>query len=617
MDKKMIMDICKDIQKKSGKGSIFTTGSDSTLSIPRWSTSIDNFDSILGGGMPQGRIVEIFGPESSGKTSLVYWLMSLHKMGVYIPIEGCVDCDTEFFNGHEWKKISEYKDGEKVLQYNEDGTATLELPLKYHKKKSVFLWHVHSKNRIDMVISENHNVVYKSTYKDKLTIKPFHDIRLAMEENKEGFCGNIPKTFCYSGAGIDLCENEIRLMVAIFADGHFRYENSTQCYIGISKQRKQDRLKELLEKCNIEYRARKDKNRDFVYYIFYAPFNCKHYPKEWYNMTSDQLKIVLDEMKYWDGTQFEVGHMPSFSTSNKEDADFIQFAYTSVGYPAYITDRGFRNTGIGDRKFKSVKKSYCVCSGRKSKIATLRKAKFEPYFTKDGYMYCFTMKSKMWVMRRNNRIIVTGNTFDADRAKALGVQDKQMIVYRAQYGEQALDAIIRFAKAGVPIIALDSVPACQPKDDVERIEKSSENELRMGGTARLFSKTLPSIERIVEETGTTLILVNQVRDNTQAMSMFADKDITPGGRAIKFYSSIRVKVARRSWIEIPNKNPMVSAANEKVGLLMKAKVVKSKVSNPYGECEMPFFFDRGFVSYDDIKQIRQDLLKERKKLYGV
>ena len=296
MDKKMIMDICKDIQKKSGKGSIFTTGSDSTLSIPRWSTSIDNFDSILGGGMPQGRIVEIFGPESSGKTSLVYWLMSLHKMGVYIPIEG---------------------------------------------------------------------------------------------------------------------------------------------------------------------------------------------------------------------------------------------------------------------------------------------------------------------------------TWDQARAKALGVQDKQMIVYRAQYGEQALDAIIRFAKAGVPIIALDSVPACQPKDDVERIEKSSENELRMGGTARLFSKTLPSIERIVEETGTTLILVNQVRDNTQAMSMFADKDITPGGRAIKFYSSIRVKVARRSWIEIPNKNPMVSAANEKVGLLMKAKVVKSKVSNPYGECEMPFFFDRGFVSYDDIKQIRQDLLKERKKLYGV
>lgn len=295
MDKKMIMDICKDIQKKSGKGSIFTTGSSATLSIPRWSTSIDNLDSILGGGVPKGRIIEVFGPESSGKTSLVYWLMSLHELGVYLPVEG---------------------------------------------------------------------------------------------------------------------------------------------------------------------------------------------------------------------------------------------------------------------------------------------------------------------------------TFDAERAKALGVQDKQMIVYRAQYGEQALDAIIKFAKAGVPIIALDSVPACQPKDDVDRIEKSSENELRMGGTARLFAKTLPTIERIIEETGTTLVLVNQVRAKMDAM-MFGDKDDTPGGRAIKFYSSIRVKVARRSWIEIPNKNPMVSAANEKVGLLMKAKVVKNKTANPYGECEMPFFFDRGFVSYDDIKSIRQELLKERKKRYGV
>lgn len=611
------MDICKDIQKKSGKGSIFTTGSDSTLSIPRWSTSIDNLDSILGGGMPQGRIVEIFGPESSGKTSLVYWLMSLHKLGVYLPIEGCVDCDTEFFNGERWKKISEYEEGERVLQYNEDGTATLEFPLKYHKKSAKFLWHVHSKARIDMVISEHHNVVYKSKYKDKLTIKPFHDIRMAIDENKEGFCGNIPKVFCYSGNGIDLSEEKIRLMVAVFADGSFRHESSTLCTVGISKERKKKRLEGLLNKCGIEYRIREEEYRGISAYIFNAPFNAKHYPKEWYNMTIDQFKIVLDEMQYWDGTQYEVGHMPSFSTSNKEDADFIQFAYTSVGYPAYITDRGFRRGEIKGRKFKDVKRAYCVCSGKKSKIASMRKAKYELYKTKDDCMYCFTMKSKMWVMRRNDKILVTGNTFDAERAKALGVQDKQMIVYRAQYGEQALDAIIKFAKAGVPVIALDSVPACQPKDDVERIEKSSENELRMGGTARLFSKTLPSIERIVEETGTTLILVNQVRDNTQAMSMFADKDITPGGRAIKFYSSIRIKVARRSWIEIPNKNPMVSAANEKVGLLMKAKVVKSKVSNPYGECEMPFFFDRGFVSYDDIKQVRQELLKERKKLYGV
>lgn len=206
-------------------------------------------------------------------------------------------------------------------------------------------------------------------------------------------------------------------------------------------------------------------------------------------------------------------------------------------------------------------------------------------------------------------------TYDEERAISLGVKPKQMIVYRAEYGEEALNAVVRFAKAGVPIIAIDSVPACQPKEDADKFEKGAENEARIGGVARLFSKMLPTIQRICEQSGTTLILVNQVRDKMNAM-LFGEKEDTPGGRAIKFYSSIRIKVARRAWIEIPNKNPAVSSNNEKVGLIMKAKVTKSKVSNPFGESELPFFFDRGFVSFDDVKPIRNEIMKKRKEQYG-
>lgn len=206
-------------------------------------------------------------------------------------------------------------------------------------------------------------------------------------------------------------------------------------------------------------------------------------------------------------------------------------------------------------------------------------------------------------------------TYDEERAISLGVKPKQMIVYRAEYGEEALNAVVKFAKAGVPIIAIDSVPACQPKEDADKFEKGAENEARIGGVARLFSKMLPTIQRICEQSGTTLILVNQVRDKMNAM-LFGEKEDTPGGRAIKFYSSIRIKVARRAWIEIPNKNPAVSSNNEKVGLIMKAKVTKSKVSNPFGEAELPFFFDRGFVSFDDVKPIRNEIMKKRKEQYG-
>lgn len=295
MDLKEVQAICKDIEKKSGKGAIFMNGKVTSMQIPRWSTAIDDLDAIIGGGMPKGRIIEVFGPESSGKTSLVYWLMSLHKLGVYIPIEG---------------------------------------------------------------------------------------------------------------------------------------------------------------------------------------------------------------------------------------------------------------------------------------------------------------------------------TYDEDRARSMGVKPKQMIVYRANYGEEALNAVVKFAKAGVPIIAIDSVPACQPKEDIDKVEKDAQNETRIGGVARLFSKMLPSIVRICEETGTTLILVNQVRDKMNAM-LFGEKEDTPGGRAIKFYSSIRIKVARRAWIDIPNKNPAVSSDTEKVGIIMKAKISKSKVSNPFGEAELPFFFDRGFVSYEDVKPVRSELTKLRKEQFNV
>lgn len=207
-------------------------------------------------------------------------------------------------------------------------------------------------------------------------------------------------------------------------------------------------------------------------------------------------------------------------------------------------------------------------------------------------------------------------TYDESRAFSMGVQKGQMIVHRAQYGEEAINDIIKFAKMGIPIICLDSVPACQPREDIAKIEKDAENEMKIGGTARLFSKSLPSIVHICEETGTTLVLINQVRDKMNAM-LFGEKDDTPGGRAIKFYSSVRIKVARKAWIDIPNKNPKKSEVAEKVGIIMKAKIQKSKVSNPYGEAELPFFFDRGFVSFDDVNDIRKELMKRKKEEYGV
>lgn len=206
-------------------------------------------------------------------------------------------------------------------------------------------------------------------------------------------------------------------------------------------------------------------------------------------------------------------------------------------------------------------------------------------------------------------------TFDAERAKVFGNKPKQMLVYRARYGEQAMSKMVRFAEAGIPLIVLDSVPACKPKEDIDKLRKAAQKDdevnNRIGGVARLMHQYLPVLEEICETTGTTIILVNQVRDKMDAM-MFGEKTDTPGGRAPKFYSSVRMQVARRAWIDIPNKNPMNAAKTEKVGMIMKVKVVKSKVCNPMGEAEIPLFFDRGFVGYDDLADIRKELMKSNR-----
>jgi recombination protein RecA len=193
-----------------------------------------------------------------------------------------------------------------------------------------------------------------------------------------------------------------------------------------------------------------------------------------------------------------------------------------------------------------------------------------------------------------------------------------MLVYRARYGEKAFNRAIRFAEEGIPLIVIDSVPSMQPKDDIDKIRKAvnsdTETEMRIGGVARLMDKYLPTLEDVIEQTGTTVIFINQIRDKMNALP-FGDNIQTPGGHKLKHSCSLRIQVARKGWIEIPNKNPWNTAAKEKIGLIMKCKVVKSKVCDPMGECEIPMFFERGFVGFENLEAVRKEILKEHTERY--
>jgi recombination protein RecA len=210
-------------------------------------------------------------------------------------------------------------------------------------------------------------------------------------------------------------------------------------------------------------------------------------------------------------------------------------------------------------------------------------------------------------------------TFDAERAKVFGNRKGQLIIYRPKYGEDAMNRTIKYAQAGIPIIGIDSVPSLVPKADYDKVMKAANSNTKeqqsIGGTARLLNQYLPPIEDIIEVTGTTLIFVNQERDKMNAV-MFGEQTNTPGGKKLKFSASIRFKVARRAWIEIPNKDPNSPAKNKKIGMIMKIKVIKSKVCDPMGECEIPMIFDRGFISYSDLNSVRRELMKKEAAKYG-
>lgn len=199
-------------------------------------------------------------------------------------------------------------------------------------------------------------------------------------------------------------------------------------------------------------------------------------------------------------------------------------------------------------------------------------------------------------------------TFDAKRAKIFGNKKGQLFIRRCEYGEQCMETIQEISKANVPLVVIDSVPSMITRKEFE--EDDMEKEGQRGRIAALLATKLPKLVTLCEQSGTTVIFINQLRDEMKA-GLFGPQTHTPGGRALKHFASIRLQVNRMSWIEVPNKNPANSAAKEIIGMIMKVKVIKSKVCNPLGECTLAIVFDRGFVPVDDVPQIRKEIMKQR------
>lgn len=315
----------------------------------------------------------------------------------------CVDYETEFFNGAIWKGISDYRQGEKVLVY--DGTGSiLEVPSQYIKIKSDEDLYYFEGKKLNMALSKEHRVLfYNRNNMSSLEELPATEVFKKYFSDSNGFRGLIPTSWEDDGY-LELDEDLLRLAVACNADGTLRSDKSNIYEIRVKKNRKKDRLLKLLNDANIDYTIGKCYNKiGYLGVRFRSPLGCKKFPLEWLNLTRHLKEVILDEIKYWDGRVSKTGYTEYFS-SKKEDVDFIQFIAHSIGRYASI----YEDTRQGRLT------SYRLILGNHAYYSLPKKGRswLSVHKSEDGYKYCFTVSTGMLILRRKNKIFITGNCGD-------------------------------------------------------------------------------------------------------------------------------------------------------------------------------------------------------------
>lgn len=341
---------------------------------------------------------------------------------------GCVDCDTEFFTGIGWKRIADYQEGDLVLQYKQDGTAELVEPLAYFKNQCDYLWHFETKHSINQTVCDKHRIIYKWGNHEGLHETNVLELK-QKSENNINWDGKFITQFFHFGHGIKLTDEQIRVMVAVMADGRYStWENpnsiSTHCCIRLKKGRKILRLRELLSAANIEYSEIVDKYGVTIF-KFYAPERRKIYGEDWWNVNQHQAKIIYEEVVNWDGgtikSRVNKREKPCFRTTEKQSADYIQYIFIINGWQSTIINCNKSPSRQNIKKivyFVTTKHNNLsgLCFDNREGII---KTQFVPVATTDGYKYCFTVPSGMLVLRREDCVFVTGNCGKTSSVKAV------------------------------------------------------------------------------------------------------------------------------------------------------------------------------------------------------